>query len=41
LRRLSLAHRAELRSTGPILARALAELVDTGGPRAANTSRKA
>jgi DNA-binding MarR family transcriptional regulator len=28
LRRLSLAHRTELRSTGPILARALAELVD-------------
>ena len=41
LRRLSLAHRTELRSTGPILARALAELVDSRSAGPANTSRKA
>jgi DNA-binding MarR family transcriptional regulator len=38
LRRLSLAHRTELRSSGPILARALAELVGNGGAGTASAS---
>lgn len=39
LRRLSLAHRAELRSAGPVLVRALEELVDGGGARTKKTSK--
>jgi DNA-binding MarR family transcriptional regulator len=40
LRRLSLAHRSELRSAAPVLVRALEELVDGGGARAKKTSKK-
>jgi DNA-binding MarR family transcriptional regulator len=41
LRRLSLVHRAELRSAGPTLMRALEELVHGGGLRASPSKKKA
>ena len=40
LGRLSLAHREELRSAGPVLARALEELVNGGRVRTKKTSKK-
>ncbi len=40
LRRLSLAHRAELRSAGPALARALERLIDGDAARAPRSSKK-
>jgi DNA-binding MarR family transcriptional regulator len=40
LRRLSLTHRTELRSTGPTLMRALAELVDGGTTRTVGAVKK-
>lgn len=40
LRRLSIAHRAELRSAGPVLARALEQLVAGDAARAPRSSKK-